>query len=270
MLKPCCCLLVSDNIIGLFLIPQYNISTCCHQINDVKNYTVTSWTYISIMLYIHYRHYIILVISKVPFMQLRFGHFHFFFCIIVAVEFQEKWPGNLCVLLQSGNREIFKGLKKLEIKRPSILYASLWAAISRVMKTDALLAYRQFMYNVLSVNELIWRPLIMFFDYRLVNVMVASAHRDSYNWHVLGIYSNCHCFDRENGMSSVLYSVYSASNTGYSCISELIIRDANHWSTVKLLNFLFPKPFWHQKPTEIIERFENTSTAEKNGKLLEF
>ena len=68
----------------------------------------------------------------------------------------------------------------------------------------------------------------MFFDYRLVNVMVASAHRDSYNWLVLGIYSNCHCFDRENGMSSVLYSVYSASNTGYSCISELIIRDANH------------------------------------------
>lgn len=59
-------------------------------------------------------------------MQLRFGHFHFFFfCIIVAVEFQEKWPGNLYVLLQSGNREIFKGLKKLEIKRPSILYASL-------------------------------------------------------------------------------------------------------------------------------------------------
>lgn len=49
-------------------------------------------------------------------MQLRFEHFHFFFCIIVAVEFQEKWPGNLCVLLQSGNREIFKGLKKLEIK----------------------------------------------------------------------------------------------------------------------------------------------------------
>lgn len=68
----------------------------------------------------------------------------------------------------------------------------------------------------------------MFFDYCLVNVMVVLVYRDFYNWYVLGIYFNCYCFDCENGMRFVLYSVYSVFNIGYLCIFEFIICDVNY------------------------------------------